>query len=77
MENRRRELLESVRLMRDQKRKVLRDQMEVIDAHRKRQHILFFFFALLTFLFSLMFSLTRVNKLYLVNTTSNCSRFSQ
>uniref|UniRef100_A0A9J2QAW5 B box-type domain-containing protein n=1 Tax=Ascaris lumbricoides TaxID=6252 RepID=A0A9J2QAW5_ASCLU len=54
VENRRRELLESVRLMRDQKRKVLRDQMEVIDAHRKRQHILFFFFALLTFLFSLM-----------------------
>ncbi|KHN86459.1 Tripartite motif-containing protein 2 [Toxocara canis] len=36
VENRRRELLDSVRVMRDQKRKVLRDQMEMIDAHRKR-----------------------------------------
>ena len=36
VENRRRELVDSVRMVRDEKRKVLRDQMELIDAHRKR-----------------------------------------
>lgn len=36
VENRRRELMDSVRMMRDEKRKVLRDQMESIDAHRKK-----------------------------------------
>ncbi|VDN58168.1 unnamed protein product [Dracunculus medinensis] len=36
VENRRRELIDSVRIMRDEKRKVLRDQMELIDSHRKR-----------------------------------------
>ncbi|VDN22949.1 unnamed protein product [Gongylonema pulchrum] len=36
VENRRRELLDSVRIMRDEKRKALRDQMDQIDAHRKK-----------------------------------------
>lgn len=36
VEKRRRELVDSARMLRDEKHKVLRDQMELIDAHRKR-----------------------------------------
>lgn len=36
VENRRRELVDSARVLRDEKRKVLLDQLELIDSHRKR-----------------------------------------
>lgn len=36
VENRRRELIDAVRMMRDEKQKVLRDQTELIDSYRKK-----------------------------------------
>lgn len=36
VENRRRELIDAVRVMRDEKQKVLRDQTELIESYRKK-----------------------------------------